>query len=343
MSRQIANPESAPGRGELVLIDLIRQRATAVQRRNPALRLGIGDDCAILRPPVGHEILVTTDFSLEGRHFRRDWHSPESIGHRTLARGLSDLASMGAKPLSAFLSLALPSGVAKETRWVVGFLDGLLGLATASNVPLAGGDLSEAPSDHILADIVLLGSAPAGTALRRSSARAGDLLYCTGALGGAATELRSLSLQGSGKAKRGGNHPHLFPAPRLRVGEILRAKGLATACIDLSDGLSTDLAHLCDASSVNAEIEARQLPLNALAAELPREDALRAALHGGEDYELLFTAKAGTRVPRTIAGVPITRIGAITSSAVKKTSAAMLINDAGHHVPLERGGWEHLR
>ena len=163
------------------MIERIRRRAGGPAT---SLQLGIGDDCAILRPRPGQDLLVTTDFSLEGRHFRRDWHSPESIGHRALARGLSDLAAMGARPMAAFLSLALPRSVARDTDWLDGFLDGLLGLAAQHSVPLAGGDTSESPSEHVLADIVLLGSAPQGRALRRSGARAGDLIYCTGALGG---------------------------------------------------------------------------------------------------------------------------------------------------------------
>src|SRR5580698_5678379 len=143
--------------GELALIERIRRQAGG--GASTALRLGIGDDCAILRPRAGEDLLVTTDFSLEGRHFRRDWHSPQSIGHRTLARGLSDLAAMGARPMAAFLSLALPRAVARDEGWLDGFLDGLLGLAKEHGVPLAGGDTSESPSEQVLAAIILLGSA----------------------------------------------------------------------------------------------------------------------------------------------------------------------------------------
>ena len=142
--------------GELRIIDRIRARASSTLSRS--LRLGIGDDCAILKPPHGHELLVTTDFSLENRHFRRNWHSPASIGHRTLARGLSDLAAMGAKPLAAFLSLAMPKSIARNPRWLDGFLGGLLALATAHDVPLAGGDTAQSPADLILADVPCTGS-----------------------------------------------------------------------------------------------------------------------------------------------------------------------------------------
>ena len=326
--------------GELHLIERIRTRASALSA--PAVRLGIGDDCAILKPPPGHELLVTTDFSLEGRHFRRDWHSAASAGHRTLARGLSDLAAMGAKPLAAFLSLALPKSAARNTRWLDGFLDGLLSLASIHHVPLAGGDTSESPSDHILADIVLLGFAPAGRALRRSTARPGDLLYCTGALGGAAAELAALaaSPRKFRSAQPTGDHPHLFPQPRLAVGQTLLRRRLATACIDLSDGLSTDLGHLCTASHVAAELDLAQLPLHPLAATLDDRTQITALLHGGEDYELLFTAAPTTKIPRSIANVPITRIGRIVKTQKKQPQMSLLSDDLRFEI--QPHGWEHL-
>lgn len=334
-------PQSDPSaRGELALIDRIRRRA-AKTGRFPALAMGIGDDCAILRPHCGEEILVTTDFSLESRHFRRDWHSSRSIGHRALARGLSDLAAMGARPLAAFLSLALPRQVAADRPWLDGFLDGLLALAAVHHVPLAGGDTSESPSEHVLADIVLLGSAPRGRALRRSGARPGDVLYCTGALGGAAAELASLPQRSGNAGMSGQDHPHLFPQPRLAAGQALLRRRLATACLDLSDGLSSDLAHLCEASGVRAEVEASLLPLHPLARALGPETALHNALHGGEDYELLFTAGPGARVPRALSGVPLTRIGSILPPK-RNAPRAVLLAD-GKRIPLTPQGWEHLR
>lgn len=335
-------PQSRPAKkspGELLLIERIRSRATTSR----AVRLGIGDDCAILTPPPGHELLVTTDFSLEGRHFRRDLHSPASIGHRTLARGLSDLAAMGAHPLAAFLSLALPKSATRNTRWLYGFLDGLLTLAHIYNVPLAGGDTAESPSDHILADIILLGSTPAGRALRRSTARPGDLLYCTGALGGAAAELAALaaSPRRFRSASAADNHPHLFPQPRLAVGAALLRRRLATACIDLSDGLSTDLAHLCAESNVAAELNLAQLPLHPLAATLDGRAQITALLHGGEDYELLFTATPSTKVPRSIASVPITCIGRILKP--QKNQPQMTLLNGDERFELQPRGWEHFQ
>jgi thiamine-monophosphate kinase len=333
-------------RAELALIAAIRQRAAATGSRH--LRLGIGDDSAILTPPPGHEILVTTDFSLEGRHFRRSsgkaWHSPVSIGHRTLARGLSDLAAMGAQPLAAFLSLALPRSIARQPAWLEGFLDGLLGLAAAHNLPLAGGDTSESPSNHVLADIVLLGSAPTGRALRRSGAKAGDTIYVTGSLGGAAAELAALTAAPSRlrKAKASGGHPHLFPQPRIAVGKTLLRRKLATACIDLSDGLSTDLAHLCEESLLAARIDALALPLHPLTRSLTPAAALHAALHGGEDYELLFTASPATRVPKRIAGVSITSIGTMVAHR-RSRPRVTLVEANAHTSELLPQGWEHLR
>lgn len=327
---------------ELELIETIRRGSVGPRslRRSP-VALGVGDDCAVLRIPAGHEVLVTTDFSLEGRHFRRDWHSPESVGYRCLARGLSDLAAMGANPLAAFLSLALPAemlATAKGQAWVRRFFAGLRALGDLCGVSLAGGDTAEAPGGSVLADIVLVGSAPAGKALRRSGAKAGDLLYCTGALGGAAAELAALM---AGKKIRSATSPQLFPEPRLAVGAALLRRGLATACMDMSDGLSTDLAHLCRASGVNAEIQFENLPVHLAAGRLTIAEKRKAVLHGGEDYELLFAAPAAMKMPRTIAGVPITPIGRFVR---RKAGASMmtLIETDGTREPLEAQGWEHF-
>jgi thiamine-monophosphate kinase len=327
--------------GELALIARLRAKAGTLSGRR--IRLGIGDDCAILRAPRGHELLVTTDFSLEGRHFRRAWHTSQSVGHRTLARGLSDIAAMGGRPLAAFLSLALPRAVARDTRWIDGFFEGLLALAEESNVPLAGGDTAEAPGDEVLTDIVLIGSAPAGHALTRSGARPGDEIYCTGALGGAAAELAALA-RAPGKFRRaqaGDAHPHLFPQPRLAVGQALLRRRLASACIDVSDGLSTDLAHLCEASGVAAELDAALLPAHPLTAALAPAKQMAAVLHGGEDYELLFTAQPEVKVPRSLAGVPIARIGRV--ARYNKSRPRMTILAEGTRFELQPRGWEHLR
>lgn len=279
----------------------------------------------MVRLPAGHEALITTDFSLEGIHFRRDWHPPESVGHRCLARGLSDIAAMGGEPVAAFLSLALPSELPQG--WVDRFLRGFLGLAKRFAVPLAGGDTAQSPAG-VLADIIVLGSVPCGQAVQRSGARPGDFLYVTGELGGAA-QLLSRLLSGSVKKPVSRRYSaSFFPVPRLAAGRQLREKGLATAMIDISDGLSTDLRHLCDESGVGARIYADRVPAAG------GEANLRFALHGGDDYELLFACRRN--LGNQLGGVKVTRIGEITRGR------RMVLVDGGKERDLPAGGWEHF-
>lgn len=292
--------------------------------------MGIGDDCAVLRLPSGREILLTTDFSLEGTHFRREWHPPESVGHRCLARGLSDIAAMGGDPVAVFLSLALPAETPQP--WVDAFLRGLLRLAARHKVPLAGGDIAESPGG-ICADIVVLGSVPSGKALLRSGARPGDVIYVTGRLGISATVLHALRDGRKISPTSKDAAPHFWPEPRLAAGRALRR--LATAAIDISDGLSTDLTHLCQESGVGALVREYSIPRG-----VRREGgALHYALHGGEDYELLFTAPARTRVPERIAGVRITSIGEIIADANRRL---FLTDSHGQRKRLIAAGWQHL-
>jgi thiamine-monophosphate kinase len=302
------------------------------------MRLGIGDDCALLRPKPGEELAVTTDLSIEGRHFRLDWHPAQSVGHRALARGLSDLAAMGARPVAAFLSLGLPRKLTipdrKTQAWVDRFLDGLLALAAEHRVPLAGGDLAESPL--AIADIVLTGAVPQGTALLRSGAHPGDRIYVTGSLGGAAAELAALAKNPKRFAKAittAPNAPHLYPQPRIAQGLWLRKHGVASAAMDLSDGLSTDLDHLCEESGVAAEVDAALLPISS-------EATLAMALTGGEDYELLFTAPASGKLPRRIAEVAITAIGRIVPAKPRRPRVSLLSD--GKLQPLQPQGWEHF-
>src|ERR1700678_4163058 len=320
---------------EKALIEQIRRLAKT--KANQAVLTGIGDDCAVLRLPLRGgsqgDILITTDLSLEGIHFRRDWHSPESIGHRCLVRGLSDIAAMGGQPVAAFLSLALPREL--PLSWVTWFFRGSLGLAEKYSVTLAGGDTAESPNG-ILADIVLLGSAPKGKAVLRSGARPGDSIYVSGELGGSAAAVRKMR-KNKRKLNPAEYPPHFFPEPRIALGQVLRKKGLASAMIDTSDGLSTDLAHICEESGVGAELQTEAIPRATVAKPL-RDVDLDLALHGGEDYELLFTAPRNKRIASQIAGVPITWIGRIT-----RNRKILLTNRSGATHDLEPRGWEHFR
>ena len=309
--------------GELELVRRIKAIATT---RNAGVRIGIGDDCAVMNVLKGQEIVVTTDFCLEGRHFRRDWHTPESAGHRCLARGLSDIAAMGARPVAAFLSLALPRGYSEA--WFEGFMAGFESLGSDFGVELAGGDTSEAPGEQILAHVTVVGAIPKRNlyvyrALRRSGARVKDGVYVTGTLGGSAAELEALI---EGKPWESKFHKQMFPWPRVEVGFTLARRGWATSCIDLSDGFSTDLRHLCEASGVRAVIDLDVLPIAEGA-------TLAQALHGGEDYELLFTAMRGVEVPCMLKGVKVTRIGTVVAGE------GVGIKGGGE---LEAGGWEHF-
>jgi thiamine-monophosphate kinase len=322
-------------KSEKALIAQVRRLARA---KNPAIRTAIGDDCAVLRlsPYRGAptDTLVTTDFSLEGIHFRRDWHSPESVGHRCLARGLSDIAAMGGEPVAAFLSLALPRNTPQS--WVNRFTRGLLSLADQYGVSLAGGDTAKSPNG-ILADIIVLGVAPKDKAILRSGARPGDRIYVSGELGGSAAAVLEMRSQPKRKLNPRNYTRHFFPEPRIELGRILREKSLASSMIDISDGLSTDLAHICEESGVGAELLAESIP-RASVGKPSHEVDLKLALHGGEDYELLFTAPRGKQIPSRLAGVPLTEIGNIT-----RGRKILLFNQRCIGYQLEPRGWEHFR
>ena len=270
---------------------------------------GIGDDCAIYRPRgSGEDLLFTTDWLIEDIHFRRDTHPPEAVGHKTLARGLSDIAAMGGTPRFCLLSLAVPGWAG--ARWVDRFYTGLLKLADRAGATLAGGDLARAAC--LSCDIVVCGAAPRGQAVLRSGARPGDRLYVSGPLGASALGLAA----GKGSAWR----RHLKPEPRLDLAPWLRRH--ATAAMDVSDGLSLDLRRLCLASGVSAEI-----------GDIPvfRGASLDQALHGGEDYELLFTAGASARPPEN--AVLIGRV-----SKDRKPGSILLRGR-----PLPPRGYDHFR
>lgn len=294
---------------------------------NRAVIKGIGDDCAILRIAPRTQLLVTTDLCIENVHFRREWHPAGSVGHRCLARGLSDIAAMGGEPLACFLSIGLPADLPQ--RWVDDFLRGLLRLARRFGVELAGGDTSAARD--ITADIIVAGQVPAGKALLRSTARPGDRIYVTGELGSSAAALKQLYSGKNVKPSTGSRH--FYPEPRVEVGGRLRRRGLATAMIDISDGLSVDLAHICEESRVSATIHAASIPVAAGA-------DLELALHGGDDYELLFTAPKALRLPAKIAGVRVTQIGTILKRSANPTIHIM--GEDGQARLLKPKGWQHF-
>jgi len=269
-----------------------------IRRMNwPAARglaLGIGDDCAVYRPIAGQELVFTTDLFIEDVHFRRADADARTLGRRALARSLSDIAAMGAAPQLCLISLALSART--DARWAESFYRGVLRLARDTGTALAGGDLSH--GERVVCDVMVCGSVARGKALRRDGARPGDALYVSGPLGG-------------------WNHrPEIIP--RLDIGR--RLVGRATAAMDISDGLSTDLHRLCVASGLAADID-RPLPVLKTA-------SLEEALHAGEDYELLYTAPPRRRVPGY-------RIGTMTKGR------AGAIRFMG--LKLEPRGYDHLR
>jgi thiamine-monophosphate kinase len=317
------------GWSETELVELVRRLGSAAA---PGMRVGIGDDAAVLEVPRGQELLVTTDLFVEGVHFRRRWLPAAAAGRRALCRALSDIAAMGGEPRFAFLSLAVPSASSLQlpasslqppasslrpsASWVRSFLRGFAAAARSFHVTLAGGDTGSSGSGALLADVIILGTAPKGTAALRSGARPGDGLFVSGRLGAPAAALDA-----------GRRPPPIHP--RLALGKHLRSHRLITAMMDLSDGLSTDLNRLIRESGVGAEVECDHLPL---------AGTLQQALNGGEDYELLFTvpeARAAS-LRRSIAGVPLTCIGRITSGR-----GAWLVDSRGRRRRLSPGGWEH--
>jgi len=292
-----------------------RLRRLAILPRGAGVVLGIGDDCAIFRPRHSPEdLLFTTDMLIENTHFRRATHSPADIGWKALARGLSDIAAMGGDPRFCLVSLALAPWC--DAAWVDGFFRGLLRLAARSGAVLAGGDLSH--GSILACDVVVAGAVPRGRALRRDGAKTGNAIYVSGALGGSALGLAA----GRGKAWR----RHQRPEPRLALGRFLRETVRATAAMDLSDGLSLDLARLAKASHLGADISIPPIWPGATLAQ---------ALDGGEDYELLFTAPARTPVPPAFEGIPLTRIG-----TMRRRNPGGVILDGK---PLAPGGYDHFR
>lgn len=304
-------------------------------RPAPGAVLGVGDDCALLRIRGGMELAVSTDMLVEGRHFSAGADA-RMLGHKSLAVNLSDLAAMGATPHWATLALALPDA---DDAWLEQFSAGFFSLAARFGVDLIGGDTTRGPRNI---SVTIMGEVPAGRALRRSGARAGDEIWVSGELGGAALGLAH-ALDGvplaAGDAQATLARLH-EPQPRVALGMALL--GLASAAIDVSDGFAGDLAHVLDRSAVGASVDYARIPRPDAFKRLAQGDALRTlerdcVLCGGDDYELLFTAPAA-RGPAIEAlgrelGLGLSRVGVIVPQR-----AGLAIRDAdGNTLPAARG------
>jgi thiamine-monophosphate kinase len=326
--------------------------ASALSTQHSALIQGIGDDAAVIRSTSGKDSVVTTDLLMEDIDFRHDTTSPELLGHKALAVSLSDIAAMGARALWGFVSIGLPADV-----WESGFAeqlyDGYLTLADRYGVELAGGDISRT-TEKIVIDSILIGECHPGRAVLRRGAAPGDQIFVTGFLGDAAAGLRLIErgarVHNASGPKRLEEHSvarlllrQLSPDPRVGWGLLLGEQQLASAMIDISDGLSSDLNHLCKESGVGALVDAPRIPIDQVVKEICGRralDPLMLALHGGEDFELLFTVKPENvaRLPRRVDGIEVTPIGTI-----KEESYGVKISEGSRVWNLEPGGWEHFR
>lgn len=311
---------------------------------SPFVALGIGDDCAILAPTAGKQLLVSTDMVTEGRHFTLD-ALPEWIAQKSLAVNLSDLAACGGTPRAFFLSIGLPQALATD-EWLAPFAQSLHSLANKYGCALAGGDTVR--SEELTISITVLGESPAP--LLRSSAKAGDMVWVSGTLGCAALGLALTHGEHHGLNLSDSQLAHVrqrlhTPSPRIKLGIALR--GLAHSCVDVSDGLVADLHHILKASDVDAVVDVDALPLSPAlrVAQEAGVDVLAYALSGGDDYELLFTAPASARQAVIDAaasvGVAVTAIGTVSECAAVLPELK-LCNDAGEAFAYTGKGYEHF-
>lgn len=335
---------------EFEFIKKIRELA-AQRGASPGLLCGIGDDAAVLKSFVGTDIVISTDLLVEDIDFRRDTTQPNQLGHKALAVSLSDIASMGARPRWALLSLGVPGDV-WDSGFIDNFYEGFFQIADCFGVKLIGGDLSRTP-EKIVINSIAIGECLFDREVFRGGAKPGDQIYVTGFLGDAAAGLRLIEHGARlhfDHSTTANSHSidhlllrHLQPEPRVGWGLLIGEQQLATAMIDISDGLSSDLNHLCDESKVGALVDASSIPIDKLVTELCGRralDPLMLALHGGEDFELLFTVKPENigKLPKRVDGVSITCIGEI-----KEAGHGVRISEGSRTWNLEPGGWEHFK
>lgn len=315
--------------------ELIRRYFATLTPPRDDVALGIGDDAALLAPPRGHEVVVTTDTLIAGRHFPEDT-DPQAVGWKALAVNLSDLAAMGAEPRWFTLALTLRM---VDPDWLAGFAAGLGAMAREAGVALVGGDTTQGP---LSITITAMGTVPAGKAIRRSRAKPGDAICVTGTLGDAALGLRLLGEGGGRGEARSADLEHLRtrlnrPVPRVAVGAALR--GLAHAAIDLSDGLAGDLSHILEASGVGAEVRAGKLPMSpAFKALSEPEERLELQVSGGDDYELcVCLPPANVAKLRQRLDVPLTEVGKVV-----KGSGLTVLDTKGKKLSLPPFGYRHF-
>src|SRR5712692_4064063 len=296
-------------RDELSILAKIERSLAGISAKNGDLALGIGDDAALFRPKTGYETILTCDWFLEGAHFLRNKQPPDSVGWKCLARAVSDIAAMGGTPRYFLLSLALPDSI--TGIWLTRFLGGLRRASQKFGCALAAGNTPR--QSKILINVTVVGEVRKGRATLRRGAQPGDLIYVSGALGEAELGLHTLRrTKGIARSSNAALRKDLYPEPRIALGRWLVQNRIVTAMMDLSDGLSSDLRRLCAASGVGATIDAPDLPLaKSSISEGRRENLFELALHGGDDYELLFTTSRtnAARIPRRFQGVPLTPIG----------------------------------
>lgn len=346
-------------RGEFDFIDSIRRRSLSHSKTTKSqsaadLLKGIGDDAAIIRETNGRNTLITSDLLIEDIDFHRDTTTPQNLGHKALAVSLSDIAAMGARPRWALLSLGMPHDI-WNSDFVDEFYEGFFALADRYDVSLIGGDISRSP-EKIVIDSIVLGQSDHGRAVTRNGAQPGDQIFVTGSLGGSAAGLRLLDrgarlhkklnsedqVDPDSKAVSHLIQRHIRPEPRVGWGLVLGLEKVATAMIDISDGLSSDLSHLCDESSAGALVQAARIPIDPTVAEICGRralDPLLLALHGGEDFELLFTVAPDKvpQLPKKVDGVAITHIGEIQNA-----TDGVRLAEGARVWKLEPEGWQHF-